>query len=725
MKAVFDIEGMFCTNCARAIENSISELPGVQTATVNFPLKKLTVEFDEQQLSVEQIIAEVADTGYTATIGQSQEDLEKMRARSEEREKIRLAVAVILTLPLAAPMLLGALGVAAPAYLHGAMLQFVLGSIVQFAIGGEFYIDSYKALRNGNANMSVLVMLGTSAAYFLSVYIAFTSHNMPYFESSAMIITLVLLGRYMEHSSQRRAGDAIRKLIGLTAKYAHVLRDGVEKDVLVEELASGDLAAVRPGEKIPADGVIESGFSAVDEAFLSGESVPVDKVAGDKVFGSTINTFGHFIFTVTGVGSETVMARIIRVVEEAQGKKAPVQRLADVISAKFVPGVVLTAVLTVGLWYFWLAPGNIAAAIIHATAVLVVACPCALGLATPTSILVGTGRAAELGVLFKGGAELERAAGVDTVVFDKTGTLTAGRPKVTDVFSAGQMTDAEVLLLAAALERMSEHPLAQAIVAAVDREIPAAENFRNLPGAGVSGLVAGRAVLIGKAALMQEEEINTSMVARWAKERGEEGKTVIFVACEGELAGAIALRDQLRPTAAEAVTYMKEKLQVGVALLTGDSAAAAGAIGREAGIEDIMAEVSPDGKAAAIEELKQQGKKVVMVGDGVNDAPALAAADIGMAMGSGSDIAIETGDVTLIGEDPRIAAEALVMARATLRNIRQNMFWALFYNTAAIPAAALGYLSPALAGFCMAMSSVSVVGNALRLKGKGGLLLKK
>ncbi len=723
MKAVFDISGMTCTNCARAIENAVAELPGVQAATVNFPMKKLTAEFDETKLTADEILAEVADIGFGAARGQSREELAAAEAKRLTEEKNRLSAAIALTVPLAVPMLFSAAGLSAPEVFHSPWLQLALGSIVQFAIGRDFYIDSYKTLKSGNANMSVLVMLGTTAAYLLSVYIVLTSHAMPYFESSAMVITLVLLGHYLEQSSQKRAGDAIRRLVGLSAKVAHVLREGRELDIAVEELALGDVVLVRPGEKVPADGVVESGFSAIDEAFLSGESVPVDKKAGDEVFSSTINSFGSFTFRVTGVGGETVMARIIRIVEEAQGRKAPVQRLADQISARFVPGVVLAAVVTVVLWHFWLAPGDWAAAIIHATAVLVVACPCALGLATPTSILVGTGRAAELGVLFKGGAELERAAKVDTVIFDKTGTLTVGKPAVTDVLPLGGLTEDELLRLVAALEKLSEHPLARAVVAAAGEDIPAAEDFRNLPGAGVSGLVEGRALLAGKAALMAAEGIDIAAAASWLEARGGEGKTVIFIARAGGLIGAVALSDQLRPQAVEAISYLRDRLRVELVLLTGDSKAAAGAIARQAGIERVLAEVTPDGKAAAVEELKAQGRTVAMVGDGVNDAPALAAADVGLAMGSGSDVAIETGDVTLVGEDPALVVEALVMARATLGNIRQNMFWALFYNTVAIPVAAAGYLSPALAGFCMAMSSVSVVGNALRLKTKGGALV--
>jgi len=566
--------------------------------------------------------------------------------------------------------------------------------------------------------MSVLVALGTSAAFFLSLHNTVTGHGGLYYETSAILITLIILGRMLEAIARGRTSEAIRKLMGLAAKTARVVRDGAEVDIPIDQVRVGDTIIVRPGEKIPVDGLVTAGESAVDESMLTGESLPVDKKPGDKVYGATINKYGTFRFEAHKIGSDTALAQIIRVVEEAQGSKAPIQRIADVISAYFVPAVIAVAALTFAAWLFVLAPGDTTRAILNATAVLVIACPCALGLATPTAVMVGTGRGAENGILFKGGEHLEKTYQLTTVVLDKTGTITNGRPALTDVITvAGD--ERELLALVAAAEKASEHPLATAIVQGAEARgiAPAGEaaDFAAVPGAGVTAVVAGRSLAVGTRRLMGEKGIDIAASLDEALRLEGEGKTVIFAAVDGRLAALIAVADTVKDSSREAVAALAA-MGLEVWMITGDNRRTAEAIARQVGISHVMAEVLPADKAAQVERLRAKGKVVAMVGDGINDAPALAAANVGIALGTGADVAIEAGDVTLMRGDLRGIAAAIRLSRATMANIKQNLFWALAYNVVGIPIAAAGYLSPVIAGAAMAFSSVSVVANALRLR---------
>ncbi len=614
------------------------------------------------------------------------------------------------------------LGVTFHPLVSNKVFQFTLATPVQFLAGWQFYRGAYRALRNGTANMDVLVAMGTTAAYLLSVATTFFIPGDVYYETGAVIITLIILGRFLEARAKGRTSEAIRKLISLQARTARVVRDGKEVDIPVEDVQEGDLVIVRPGEKIPVDGIIKEGYSTVDESMLTGESIPVDKGVGDEVIGATINKYGTFKFEATKVGSETALSQIIKIVEEAQGSKAPIQRLADVISGYFVPAVVVIAVLTFLTWFFLLDPGNLGRGILTFTAVLVIACPCALGLATPTSIMVGTGRGAENGILIKGGEHLEKAHKLDTIVLDKTGTITRGKPEVTDVVAKdGESEKDKILRLAASAERNSEHPLAQAVVErAKERGLDVAEpkGFEAVPGYGIRATVEGRKVLVGNGKLMEQNQVETGEWEAEIKRLEREGKTAILVAADDKVLGIIAVADTIKETSAQAVRALHQ-MGIRTLMITGDNRRTAEAIARQVGIdpEDVLAEVLPEDKAEEIKKLQEQGRVVGMVGDGINDAPALATADLGLAIGTGTDVAIETSDITLIRGDLRGVPASIRLSRATIRNIKQNLFWALFYNTLGIPVAAAGLLSPVIAGAAMAFSSVSVVTNALRLKG--------
>jgi len=686
-------------------------------ADVNLATERGTVEYYPAALDVAEIVKKVKDLGYDASPRKDRANLREAEIRVQKR---RFLIAAFLSAPLLWSMLHmgGPLSVLVPDLLMNGYVQWLLATPVQFYAGWPFYRGAYKNLKNGSANMDVLVALGTSAAYFYSLYLLLTGGDAFYFETSAIIITLILLGKLLEAVAKGRTSEAIQKLMGLRAKTAVVIRDGREREIPVEEVEKGDLIRVRPGEKIPVDGVVVEGRSAVDESMLTGESIPVDKQPGDEVIGATINKHGTLTFRATKVGKETALAQIIRVVEEAQGAKAPIQRLADRISGVFVPVVVLIAIGTFLLWYLALDPGNIERAILNLTAVLVIACPCALGLATPTSIMVGTGKGAEVGILFKGGQHVENAHRIDTVVLDKTGTITKGEPEMTDVRPLGNRTEEELLRLAASAEKPSEHPLAQAIVrGARERGIEptAAENFQAVPGKGIEAVVDGRRVLIGTRKWLEENGVDTTAAETAMETLEEQGKTVMLVAADGKPAGWIAVADTVKPTSADAIRELK-RMGLQVWMLTGDNERTARAIARQAGIEHIRAEVMPGDKAEEVKRLQAEGRKVAMVGDGINDAPALAVADIGMAIGTGTDVAIETADVTLMRGDLRAIPAAIRLSRLTMRNIKQNLFWAFFYNAVGIPVAAAGYLAPWLAAAAMAFSSVSVVSNSLRLK---------
>ncbi|ETP70079.1 ATPase P [Planococcus glaciei CHR43] len=725
-KAELDITGMTCAACATRIEKGLNKLQGVGTANVNLALEKATIEFNPSEVTAADIIAKVEKLGYGAHQQQEEQEHVDYREKAIQDQKRKFIFSAILSLPLLWTML-GHFSFTSflyvPEILMNPWFQMLLATPVQFIIGKQFYVGAYKALRNGSANMDVLVVMGTSAAYFYSVYQAIVHAGSPhaahlYFETSAVLITLIILGKLFEAKAKGRSSEAIKKLMGLQAKTATVIRNGIEQELPLEEVVIGDAILVKPGEKIPVDGEVVEGATAVDESMLTGESLPVDKAAGDPLYGSTINSNGFIRMKATKVGRDTALAQIIKVVEDAQGTKAPIQRMADKISGIFVPIVVGIAVLTFLVWYLLVDPGNFTPALEVLIAVLVIACPCALGLATPTSIMAGSGRAAEMGVLFKGGEHLEQTQSIDTVVVDKTGTVTHGKPELTDVLLADGQDEARFLSLIGAAEKQSEHPLAQAIVQGIQAkgiELGNVQYFEAVPGYGIQATVSGQGVLVGTRKLMQQYGIDTSFVLSEMERLESDGKTAMLAAVNGEYAGLVAVADTIKDTSRAAIARL-QKMGIHVIMMTGDNERTAQAIGKEVGVDAVIAEVLPEGKAEQVKKLQLEGKKVAMVGDGINDAPALATADIGMAIGTGTDVAMEAADITLIRGDLNSIAEAILMSRKTMRNIKQNLFWAFAYNTVGIPIAAIGLLAPWVAGAAMAFSSVSVVLNSLRLQ---------
>jgi Cu+-exporting ATPase len=728
------ISGMHCAACARRVERALSALDGVHQAGVNFATANATVEYDPARTGVRQIMACITDAGYTPT------------APAREAEHQELRGKFLLAAVLSAPVLLMAMSHGRITLLDSAYanwIQLVLATPVVVYCGSQFYRGAWAAMRHRAADMNTLIAVGTGAAYLYSVaatvapHLFVTTvaaagaravHGRPpvYFEAAAAIITLILLGRMLEARARSHASDAIRRLMNLQPRVARIIRNGEESEVAVDEVQRGDLVIVRPGERIPVDGVVESGASAVDESMLTGESLPIEKRMGDEAFGGTINKAGSFRLRATKVGRDTALQQIVRMVQEAQGSKAPIARMADVVSGIFVPTVVAIALVTCIVWLI-AAPAGMKASMAVTTfvSVLIIACPCALGLATPTAVLVGTGRGAENGVLIRGGEVLERTHRVRTVVFDKTGTLTEGKPVVTRVVVASRLGEAELLAFAASAEQVSEHPLAQAIViAARDRGVNLAEptGFRALAGFGVEATVRDQPVLVGNAPLLTARGISTNGVAQTAETLDLEGCTVVYVAVAGMAEGLIAVADRLKPEARGVVAGLNH-MGVQVVMITGDHSRTAQAVAREAGIDRCLAEVPPDGKAARIRELQQNGDLVAMVGDGINDAPALAQADIGIAIGTGTDVAMEASDITLLRGDLRGVITAINLSRATLRTIKENLFWAFVYNVIGIPiAAGVLYpvtgmlLSPVIASAAMSFSSVSVVLNSLRLR---------
>lgn len=725
----FQIIGMTCAACANRIEKGLNKLPGVAKANVNFALETAHVEYSPSNVSIEEIIKKVEQIGYKAVPKEEKAvDAKDHRQQEIAGQKRRFAVSAILSFPLLWSMVghfTFTSFIWVPAWFMNPWFQLVLATPVQFMIGKPFYVGAYKALRNKSANMDVLVALGTSAAYFYSLYQTLMWAGMAerlhppamYYETSAILITLIVLGKLFEALAKGRTSEAIKTLMGLRAKSALVVRNGQEISVPVEEVVVGDIVLVKPGEKIPVDGEVLEGNSSVDESMLTGESLPVEKRAGDTVIGASVNHNGVLKVKAMKVGKETALAQIIKVVEDAQGSKAPIQRVADVISGIFVPIVVGIAIVTFLIWYFWAVPGEFAGALEKAIAVLVIACPCALGLATPTSIMAGSGRSAEFGILFKGGEHLETTHRIDAIVLDKTGTITKGKPELTDILAAD--TDERLFMrMVGAAEKNSEHPLAQALVsgiAAKGIELPQADEFEAIPGYGIRAVVEGKEILAGTRKLMVKYDVSVDQALTSMEQLEEAGKTTMLIAIDRQFAGIAAVADTIKDTSRKAVARLKQ-MGIEVMMITGDNERTARAIARQAGIDRVFAEVLPEGKAEEVKKLQSQGKKVAMVGDGINDAPALATADIGMAIGTGTDVAMETADVTLMRGDLNSIPDAIYMSRKTMGNIRQNLFWALAYNSLGIPIAAIGLLAPWVAGAAMALSSVSVVLNALRLQ---------
>ncbi len=721
------LTGMTCAACSTRIEKGLNRMDGVLQANVNLALEKATVEFNPSTLSPKELIQKVESLGYGAMVKSDENEKEAVDYRQKEIEKQqgKFIFSAILSLPLLWAMA-GHFSFTSflwvPEAFMNPWVQMALSTPVQFFIGKQFYVGAYKALKNNSANMDVLVVLGTSAAYFYSVYLAFqtignNAHSVGlYFETSAVLITLIILGKLFEAKAKGRSSEAIKKLMGLQAKTATVIRNGEETIIPLEDVVSGDLLIVKPGDKIPVDGEVMEGYSAIDESMITGESIPIDKSVGDNVIGATINKNGFIKIKATKVGKETALSQIIKIVEEAQGSKAPIQRLADSISGIFVPIVVGIAVITFLIWYFWADPGNFPEALEKLIAVLVIACPCALGLATPTSIMAGSGRAAEYGILFKGGEHLEMTQGINTVILDKTGTITNGSPVLTDVIT--NQDEVEFLSLVGSAEKGSEHPLAQAIVQGIQEksiEFKEVSNFENIPGYGIKANVDGKEVLAGTRRLMKKYNVNIEHVLAEMEGLEKQGKTAMLTAVDGAYTGLVAVADTIKETSTKAIKRMKQ-MGLEVIMITGDNKQTASTIAELAGVDQVIAEVLPEGKAEEVKKLQAQGKKVAMVGDGINDAPALATADIGMAIGTGTDVAMEAADITLIRGDLNSIADSILMSHKTMRNIKQNLFWALAYNTIGIPIAALGFLAPWLAGAAMAFSSVSVVLNALRLQ---------
>ena len=733
--------GMHCSSCANIIERSLKKVPGVKQANVNFAAEKAAIVFDEAQSDVSSLIAAVVKAGYKAEIVDTKDSEYDHKKREKEIKSYtkRFWFSFALSLPMLYFMLLDFFAIPGKLAVlpYVGIISLILTIPIQFIIGAGFYKGMWSSLKMKTFNMDSLIAIGTSTAFIYSI-VNFVTYfiktgsiiglngKIPelYFETAAFLITFVVLGKLLEIRTKAKTGDSIKKLMGLQAKTARVIRNGQTSDIPVESVIHGDIIIVRPGEKIPVDGKITKGLSAVDESMITGESLPTEKNVGDMVIGSTVNKTGSFEFEATRVGSETALAQIIRLIEDAQGSKAPIQGFADRISAVFVPIVISLAIITFLVWFFLLG-STLSFALMAFTAVIVIACPCALGLATPTSLMVGTGRGAEQGILIKGGEPLEAACHINAVIFDKTGTLTKGKPEVTDIISFDNLDEDEILAISAGLEKVSEHPLAEAIYLYANDEaikLEEVENFSAIPGHGVKGVIAGVEYYFGNRRLMTDVlNLNIDKVNRKLVKLEEQGKTAMILATKEKIIGAIAVADTVKATSAEAVAKLK-KLGIAVYMITGDNERTAKAIAAQVGIENVLAEVLPEDKANEVKKLQDNKYKVAMVGDGINDAPALAQADLGIAMGSGTDVAMETGGIVIMRNDLNDVVTAFQLSRETMSKIKQNMFFALFYNVIGIPIAArvfigLGIvLKPELAGLAMAMSSISVVGNSLLLK---------
>ncbi|MCM1987296.1 heavy metal translocating P-type ATPase [Methanococcoides seepicolus] len=743
----FDVGGMTCAACATNIERALKKLDGVSNASVNFPMSTARAEYDPDKVSAADMLKAIEEIGYTASVKKEGSPLDRERAARDTEmthQRNNLIIAVLLTIPIA----LGGMSAGFPQYLYfvppilaDRMVLFILTTIVMAFPGRQYFVGAYKGLRHGSADMNLLIATGTGAAYIISVVTSFIDlgpgYQHTFFETAAMLITFITFGRYLEAKARGRTSEAIRKLIGLQARTARVIRNDEEIEVAVEDVVADDIVVVRPGEKLPVDGVVVEGTSSIDESMITGESIPVEKNPGDTVIGATVNATGSFKFKATKVGADTALAQIIKLVEDAQTSKAPIQRVADFVAGRFIVAVIAIAVLSFLFWFFIgyglydVAQYSVISSpflfsLLIGITVLVISCPCAVGLATPVAIMVGTGKGAENGILIKGGEALEVSRKIGTIVFDKTGTLTEGKPVLTDVMTFGDHSRDEVLSLAATAEKGSEHPLGEAIVnGAVDGNVDILDTtaFDSIPGHGVTATIAGRKVLLGTRKLMADNNVDVSGMSDALEELERQGKTAMLVSADGNAIGIVAVADTLKENSVQAVSKLRD-MGIEVVMMTGDNSRTASAIASEAGIDRVLSEVLPEDKAAEVKKLQKENKIVAMVGDGINDAPALTQADVGIAMGAGTDVAMESAQIVLIRNDLLDVVASLRLSRLTMRKIKQNLFWAFGYNSLGIPIAA-GILypvfhqvlvTPAMAAAFMAMSSVSVVTNSLLMK---------
>lgn len=735
IKKTFPIRGMHCASCVRVLEKALSRVGGVKEASVNLASEKATVTYDDAQCTPEQMESAVSGVGYKALVEGEVIDEEKEKVEKQKELK-SLRNKVIVSLIIGALIFWGGFpGLAnyAPIFLKNFWVQLLLATPVQFWAGWVFYRATIPALKHRTANMDTLVAIGTTVAFLYSAFVTFFPNvvmdlgltAMPYFDVATIVIGLILLGRYFEARAKGQTSEAIKKLIGLQAKTARVVRGGKDVDVPIEQVVIGEVIRVRPGEKIPVDGILLKGESSVDESMITGESIPVEKQKGDTVVGATINKTGTFTYKASKIGQDTMLAQIIKLVQEAQGSKAPIQRIADLISSYFVPIVIMLAIATFATWYIFGPNPALLFALLNTVAVLIIACPCAMGLATPTAIMVGTGKAAEKGILIKDAESLEIAHKVNTIIFDKTGTLTKGKPEVTDIVQVGKMSKDEILRLSSSIEKGSEHSLAEAIVKKAEDEkinVMAVSKFKAIAGHGVEGTVNKKQIYFGNRRLMEKEKILLGSHIEQIEKLENDGKTVMMLGVDGKLVGLVAVADTIKESARDGVRALLKK-GIEVVMITGDNQRTARAIASKLGLTRVLSEVLPDQKEAEVRKIQAEGKIVAMVGDGINDAPALAAADIGIAMGTGTDVAIEAADITLINKDLKSVASAIELSKKTMRTIKINLFWAFGYNILLIPVA-MGalypffhiLLNPIFASVAMASSSVSVVSNSLLLK---------